>query len=87
MRKRYSEEQIVRILDEVRSGKSITLVSREYGVSANTIHRWRTKYGDMGQSDVRRLKELEQENTRLKRLLADQMLDNHALKELLGKYS
>ena len=87
MRKRYSEEQIVKILEEVRSGKPVSTVSREYGVAANTIHRWRNKYGDMQQSEVRRLKELEQENARLKRLLADQVLDNDALKYLLGKYS
>lgn len=87
MRKRYSEEQIVKILEEVRSGKPITTVSREYGVSANTIHRWRQKYGDMQRSEVRRLKELEDENRRLKHLLAEQVLDNQALKDLLGKYS
>jgi putative transposase len=87
MRKRYSEDQIVKILEEVRSGKPVTTVSREYGISGNTIHRWRNKYGDMQRSEVRRLKELEQENRRLKHLLADQMLDNHALKDLLGKYS
>jgi len=85
MKKRYTEEQIVRILDEVRGGKSIAEVGRQYGVSEQTIHRWKAKFGEMGSSDVKRLKELEEENRRLKNIVAQQALDNAALKDLLSK--
>lgn len=85
MKKRYSEEQIVRILKEVREGRSIAETGRQYGVSENTIHNWRKKYGDMPVSQVCRLRELEAENRRLKEIVADQALDNKALKLLLSK--
>jgi len=84
-KKRYTEEQIVRILSEVREGKSIAETSRQYGVSENAIYIWRKKYGDMGVSEVKRLKELEAENRQLKEIVADQALDNKALKYLLSK--
>ena len=87
MRKRYTEEQIIKILQDVNSGKTISSVSREYGVSQNTIHRWRSRYGDIDRQQLRRLRELETENSRLKHIVADQVIDNHVLKELLGKYS
>lgn len=84
---RYSEEQIVRILGEVESGRSIAETSRQYGVSEGTIHRWRKQFGGLGLSEVKRLRELEAENARLKRIVADQALDIAALKELLrGKW-
>lgn len=84
-KKRYTEEQIVRILGEIRSGKSIAETGRQYGVSEQTIYRWRTKFGDMQQSEIKRLRELEAENRRLKDIVAQQALDNAALKDLLSK--
>jgi putative transposase len=83
--KRYSEEQIVRILQEVEGGKSVAEVCREYGVSEQSVYRWRTKYGGLEVSDVRRLKQLEEENARLKKLVADQALDIQLLKEINSK--
>jgi putative transposase len=83
--KRYSEEQIVRILKEVDGGRSVAEVCREYGVSEQSVYRWRTKYEGMEVSDVRRLKQLEEENARLKKLVADQALDIQLLKEINSK--
>jgi putative transposase len=86
MRKsRYSEEQIISILREHEAGASVTDLSRRHGVSEQTIYRWKQKYGGMETSELRRLKQLEAENARLKKLVADQALDNQMLKELLGK--
>ena len=73
---RYTEEQIVRILQEVNGGKPVAGVFREHGVSEQSVYRWRTKYGGMEVSDVRRLKQLVEENRRLKTLVADQALDS-----------
>ena len=73
---RYTEEQIVRILQEVNGGKSVAGVLREHGVSEQSVYRWRTKYGGMEVSDVSRLKQLVEENRRLKTLVADQALDS-----------
>jgi putative transposase len=84
-RKRYSEEQIVRILGEVESGQTVVATSRKYGVSEQSIHRWKAKYGGMSQSEVRRLKLLEEENARLKKIVAQQAVDMDALKDLLEK--
>ncbi len=83
--KRYSEEQIIGILKEVDSGGAVSSVCREYGVSEATVYRWRTKYSGMDVGDVRRLKELEEENRRLKELVADQALDIRLLKEINAK--
>ena len=83
-KKRYTEEQIVRILGEVERGKPVVSVCREYGVSEQTVHRWKSKYRGMSLADVQRLRELEKENGRLKKLVADQALDNAMLKDLLG---
>ena len=83
-KRRYTEEQIVRILGEVERGKTVVAVCREYGVSEQTVHRWKSKYRGMSLADVQRLRELEKENTQLKKLVADQALDNAMLKELLG---
>ena len=85
MKKRYSEKQIVKILGEVKDGKSIAETSRQYGVSEQTIHRWKNKYGEMGASEVRRLKELEAENRTLKEIVAELELDKKSLKMLLSK--
>ena len=85
--RRYSEEQIVRILGEIGSGRSVTETARQYGVAEATIYRWREKFGGMEVSEVRRLRELEAENARLRRIVAQQAMDIDALKELLrGKW-
>lgn len=86
-RKRYSEEKIISILKEHQAGASVSDLARRYGVAENTIYRWKSKFGGMEVSDARRLRELEQENRRLKHLLAEAELDKAALKELVeGKW-
>ena len=83
--KRYKEEQIIRILQEVESGNPVAAVCRQYGVSEATVHRWRSRYKGMDQASLKRLRKLEAENTRLKKIVAQQVLDMDALKELAGK--
>jgi len=83
--KRYSEEQIIRILDEVRGGKAVAEVARTYGVSENTIYRWKSRFGEMSREELHRLRELEAENARLKRIVAQQVLDIDALKDVVSK--
>jgi putative transposase len=84
-RKRYTSEQIIRLLRQAdvlsSQGKSVPEISREIGISENTYYRWRKEYGGMGVDQARRLKELERENSRLKRAVADLTLDNLILKE------
>lgn len=82
---RYTEEQIVGILKEVESGKAIAEVCRQYGVTDQTIYNWKKKFGGMDVSEVKRLRQLETENARLKKIVAQQALDIDALKELLSK--
>jgi len=82
---RYKEEQIIRILKEVESGASVADVCRKYGVSEQTVYRWRSKYGGLDTSELVRLRELEAENSRLKKIVAQQVLDMDALKDLLTK--
>lgn len=82
---RYTEEQIIRILKEVEGGTSVTEVCRQYGVSEQTVYRWRSKYGGLGTSELQRLRELETENARLKKIVAQQVLDIDALKDLVSK--
>ncbi len=82
---RYSEEQIIRILKQVESGESIAKVCRAQGVSEQTVYRWRAKYSGMDLAELHRLKELEEENRRLKKLVADQALDIQILKEVNAK--
>jgi putative transposase len=86
-RKRYSEEQIIAILKEHETGASVPDLSRRYGIAENTLYRWKSKYSGMQVSDAKRLRELEAENLKLKRLLAEAELDKAALKELVsGKW-
>ena len=86
-RKRYTKEQIISILKERQADLSVGELARRYGVVENTIYRWKSKFGDMELSDAKRLRELERENSRLKRLLAEAELDKPALKELVqGKW-
>jgi putative transposase len=84
-RSRFSEEQIIAILREHEAGASTGEVCRRHAISDATFYKWKAKYGGMEVSDARRLKGLEDENRRLKKLLAEAMLDNAALKDLLGK--
>ena len=84
-RSRFSEEQIIGILKEQEAGVSVAGLCRRHGMSDASFYKWKARYGGLEVSEARRLKSLEDENTRLKRLLADAMLDNAALKELLGK--
>jgi len=86
MRKsRFTEEQIIAILAEQERGEQTSEVCRRHGISSATFYKWKAKFGGMDVSEARKLKTLETENARLKRLLADQMLDNFILKDLLGK--
>lgn len=84
-RSRFSEEQIIAILKEQESGISVADLCRKHGVSDASIYKWKANFGGMDVSEARRLRTLEDENARLKRMLADAMLDNVALKDLLGK--
>lgn len=84
-RSRFSEEQIIAILKEQESGVSVADLCRKHGVSDASIYKWKAKFGGMDASEARRLRTLEDENAKLKRMLADAMLDNVALKDLLGK--
>ena len=84
-RLRFTEEQIIAVLKEAEAGAKTGDLARRHGVSEATIYNWKAKYGGLEVSEARRLRALEDENAKLKRLLADAMLDNSALKDLLGK--
>jgi putative transposase len=86
MRKsRFSEEQIIKILKEKEAGAKLADLCRRHGISEQTFHRWKAKFGGMEVNDARRLKQLEDENRRLKHLVADLTLDNQALKAITAK--
>ena len=85
MKKRYSEEQIIGFLKEAESGVKLKDLCRRHGFSEGSYYLWRSKYGGMDVSDAKRLKTLEAENARLKRLLADSLLENEVTKEALRK--
>ena len=86
MRKsRFTESQIIGILKEVESGRTGLEVCREHGISEHTLYRWKKKYGGMEASDAKRLSELEDENRKLKRIVADQAVDIVALKDVIGR--
>lgn len=83
--KRYTEEQIIRILGELKAGKTTEELCRTYGVAQSTLYRWKNQYGGMDRNELSRLRELENENRRLKRIVAQQVLDIDGLKDLLTK--
>ncbi len=83
--KRYSTEQIIGILKEHEAGIPVQDVVRKHGIANGTFYRWKSKYGGMEVSEAKRLRELESENAKLKRLLADTLLDKTALEDILGK--
>jgi putative transposase len=82
---RYTEAQVFRILQEVDAGAAVVDVARRHGVSPATIHRWKSRYGGMNLSELKRLKALEEDNGRLKRIVAQQALDNELLREINSK--
>jgi len=83
--KRFTEEQIIGILKQAQAGMKIVDLCRMHGISDATFYNWRSKYGGMEVSDAKRLKDLEAENRRLKQMLADTMLENQAIKDVLSK--
>ena len=84
-KQRFTEEQIIAVLKEQEAGAKAADLCRKHGISEATFYNWKAKYGGMDVSEAKRLKALEDENAKLKRMLADAMLDNVALKDLLGK--
>jgi putative transposase len=84
-KKRFTEEQIIGILREQEAGAKVADLARKHAVSEATLYNWKAKFGGMEVSEAKRLKALEEENAKLKKLLADQMLEAAALRELLGK--
>jgi putative transposase len=85
MKTRFTEEQIIRILKEAEAGRPVKEVIREHGISQETFYRWRRKFGGLEVSEAKRLRDLEDENRRLKRLVADLTLDNQALKDVASR--
>ena len=84
-KKRYSESQIVKALKEVEGGRNVKAICREYSISQATYYNWKNKYGGMEASDIKRLKELEDENRRLKQMYVDLSLDHKILKDIVEK--
>lgn len=85
MKKRFTEEQIIKVLEEAKSGLKVEDLCRKHGISQPTYYNWKSKYDGLSLSDLRRLKTLEAENGRLKRLVADQALDIVALKDVVSR--
>ena len=85
MKKRFTEEQIIGILQEAETGTKVMEVCRKHGISDATYYNWKAKYGGMTVSDARKLRSLEEENRRLKHIVADLTLDNQALKAVIEK--
>lgn len=84
-RKRFKDEEIIQILKEHEAGVSVADLSRKYGFAEGTLYTWKPKFGGMDVSDAKRLRDLEAENAKLKRLLADEMLEKTALKDALSR--
>jgi putative transposase len=86
-RKRYTEEQIISLLKQHEAGRTMVDLAREHGIAENTLYRWKSKFGGMEVSEAKRLRDLEAENAKLKRLLAEAELDKAAMKEVIeGKW-
>lgn len=85
MKRRFTEEQIIAVLREQEAGGQVKEIIRRHGISEQTFYRWKSKYGGLEVSDMRRLKELEAENAKLKKLLAEAHLDNAALKDVVSR--
>ena len=85
MKRRFSEEQIIGLLKQQEAGATVAELCREHNVSQATFYKWKSKFGGMDVSEAKRLKQLEDENTKLKQLLAESVMDNAALKGLLSK--
>ncbi|KAF1046335.1 MAG: hypothetical protein GAK35_01020 [Herbaspirillum frisingense] len=85
MKKRFTEEQIIGVLKEAEAGMKVAEVCRKHGISDATYYNWKSKFGGMTVSEAQRLKTLEAENAKLKKLLAESLLDNAALKDVLGR--
>ena len=85
MKKRFTEEQILQVLNEVRQGNKVAETCRKFGISEVTYYKWKNKFDGMSLPDARRLRELELENRKLKGMLADAMLEVHAIKDVLSK--
>jgi putative transposase len=84
-KKRYTEEQIIGAIKRHESGVKVDDICRELGISQGTFYNWRSKYGGLEVSEAKRLRELESENGKLKKLLAEKMLENEAMKDVLSK--
>ena len=85
MQKRYSEEQIIKAIKRHESGTKVDDLCRELGISSGTFYNWRSKYAGLEVNEAKRLKELESENSKLKKLLADKLLEVEAMKDVLSK--
>ena len=85
MKKRFTEEQIAYALKQAEAGASVSEVIRKMGITEQTYYRWKKKYGGLGMSELRRLRQLEEENRKLKQMVADLSLDKHMLQEVLSK--
>ena len=84
-KKRYTEEQIISAIKQHESGVKVDDICRDLGISSGTFYNWRSKYAGLEVSDAKRLKDLESENARLKKLLAEKLLENEAMKDVLSK--
>jgi len=84
-KKRFTEHQIIKVLKQVEGGRSASKVCREYGISQGTYYNWKAKYGGMEASDIKRLKDLEAENRKLKQMFANLSLEHEALKDIVEK--
>ena len=82
---RFSESMILSILKEAEAGMSVSEISRKYGISNGTFYNWKSKYAGMSGSEIRRMRQLEEENNKLKKMYADLSLENNVLKELIEK--
>lgn len=85
MKKRYSEEQIIKVIKQHEAGAKVDDLCRELGISSGTFYNWRSKYAGLEVNEAKRLRELESENNKLKRLLADKLLEVEAMKDVLSK--